>query len=208
MRCCYESRRPDCYVAITGCPEPQKDHATTMVRFARDCMVRMNELVTELSETLGEDTAKLGFRVGLHSGPVTAGVLRGQKARFQLFGDSVNTAARMESNGVMGRIHVSQATADVLTRAGKGAWVVPREEKIVAKGLGELQTYFVEPLLSRGSMASSLISSSYNETETAADPVIPLTPVKRDSPSDSKPRARHATPNFSSEGNDSDSVSV
>jgi class 3 adenylate cyclase len=48
-------------------------------------------------------------------GPTTAGVLRGEKSRFQLFGDTVNTAARMESTGQKGRIHVSQKTADVST---------------------------------------------------------------------------------------------
>lgn len=63
----------DCYVAITGCPTPQKDHATLMVRFAKDCMVKMNKVLADLVETLGEDTRTLGLRVGLHSGPVTAG---------------------------------------------------------------------------------------------------------------------------------------
>ena len=69
----------------------------------------------------------------LHSGPVTAGVLRGDRARFQLFGDTVNTAARMESNGQKGRIQVSQSTADLLIAAGKQHWVEPREDKIQAK---------------------------------------------------------------------------
>jgi hypothetical protein len=83
------------------------------------------------------------MRVGLHSGPVTAGVLRGDKARFQLFGDTMNTAARMESNGRPGQIHVSEETADLLRKAGKSHWVTPREDKIVAKGKGELSTFWV-----------------------------------------------------------------
>ena len=65
---------------------------------------------------------------------VTAGVLRGERARFQLFGDTVNTAARMESNGTRERIHISEQTANYLADAGKSDWFIPREDKIVAKG--------------------------------------------------------------------------
>lgn len=75
-------------VAVAGLPNPQEDHAVRMVKFAEDCMAKMSLLVRELSETLGEDTADLQLRIGLHSGPVTAGVLRGQRCRFQLFGDT------------------------------------------------------------------------------------------------------------------------
>merc|ERR1712157_557834 len=104
-------------------------------------MTRFHIVTAEVSDSLGEDTMELEMRVGLHSGPVTAGVLRGDKGRFQLFGDSVNTASRMESNGVKGRIHVSQTTADELEKSGKGTWLTPREDKIVAKGKGEMQTF-------------------------------------------------------------------
>jgi len=69
----------------------------------------------------------------------------------------VNTASRMESNGVVGRIHVSQATADALTAAGKGSWLTQRPDRIVAKGKGEMITYFVSirPLTSRSSGSMS-----------------------------------------------------
>jgi class 3 adenylate cyclase len=74
--------------------------------------------------------------IGLHSGPVTAGVLRGERSRFQLFGDTMNTAARMEHNGERGKIQVSQETADLLIAAGKSHWIKAREDKIIAKGKG------------------------------------------------------------------------
>jgi len=134
----------DCYVAATGLPEPQDDHAARMCRFSYHCMKKTDILVHRLAESLGEDTSTLLLRVGLHSGSVTGGVLRGDKSRFQLFGDAMNTASRIESNGVPGKIHISQATADELTKAGKGRWLTERPDKIIAKGKGELTTYFVK----------------------------------------------------------------
>ena len=75
-------------MAVVGLPHPNPNHAVVMVKFARDCLTKLRELVTtDLAESLGQDTASLDIRVGLHSGSVTGGVLRGQKARFQLFGD-------------------------------------------------------------------------------------------------------------------------
>jgi class 3 adenylate cyclase len=132
----------DCYMAVAGLPNPRKDHAVVMARFAHDCNVELTRLVKELEVTLGADTGDLAMRFGLHSGPVTAGVLRGQNARFQLFGDTVNTTARIETTGQKGRIHISQETSDLLVAAGKSRWVQKREEKVVAKGKGELQTYW------------------------------------------------------------------
>ncbi|CAB9515786.1 natriuretic peptide receptor 2 [Seminavis robusta] len=133
----------DCYVAVVGIPTPVKKHARVMSRFATDCLVKMKALLLDLAEGLGEDTKDLNLRVGLHSGSVTGGVLRGEKGRFQLFGDSMNTAARMEQNGQPGKIHVSASTAEALRASGCGKWLTERQDKIVAKGLGQLTTYWV-----------------------------------------------------------------
>ena len=57
-----------------------------MARFASDCLSGLKSLTRKLTVELGPDTEELGIRVGMHSGPVTAGVLRGERARFQLFG--------------------------------------------------------------------------------------------------------------------------
>lgn len=78
------------------------------------------------------------------SGQVTGGVLKGDRARFQLFGDTVNTAARMESTGERGRIQLSQSTADCLIAAGKKHWLRPREEPVTAKGKGTMFTFWLE----------------------------------------------------------------
>lgn len=78
-------------MTVTGLPSPDEQHAVHMSRFAYQCLIGMKELIKELEAILGPGTSDLALRVGLHSGPVTAGVLRGEKSRFQLFGDTVNT---------------------------------------------------------------------------------------------------------------------
>jgi class 3 adenylate cyclase len=133
----------DCYVAVCGISEARDDHAVAMAKFARECLSKMRNLTKMLEVKLGPDTSSLSFRVGLHSGPVTGGVLRGDNARFQLFGDTVNTAARMESTGIINRIQMSQTTATLLMEASKGHWVQPREEVVYAKGKGEMMTYWL-----------------------------------------------------------------
>ena len=77
-------------MAVTGLPTPTNDHAVKMARFAKDCLQKMKAVTVELEGTLGEGTADLQIRIGLNSGPTTAGVLRGDKSRFQLFGDVSN----------------------------------------------------------------------------------------------------------------------
>ncbi len=155
----------DSYVAVTGLPEPQANHAAMMAKFAWDCLIRVGEVMKELEVSLGPDTGELSMRFGLHSGSVTAGVLRGDRARFQLFGDTVNTAARMESTGVKGRIQVSATTAEILTKAGKEAWLTRREDKVRAKGKGVLSTFWLA--LQGGIEAGSSSASIQELVETS-----------------------------------------
>ena len=137
----------DCYVAVAGLPDPCPDHAVVMARFANECLVKMALITKKLEVQLGPDTGDLAIRVGLHSGPVTAGVLRGDKSRFQLFGDTVNTAARIEASGERNRIHLSEETAKLLRGAGKAHWVNNRTDLVAAKGKGALETYWLDPEL-------------------------------------------------------------
>jgi len=139
----------DCYVAVSGIPISRDDHAIIMTKFARDVLHSMSEELGKLVPLLGSATASLALRIGIHSGPVTAGVLRGERARFQLFGDTVNTAARMESTGLRNRIQLSQATADLLKKVGKDSWMVKRSEEVHAKGKGLMQTYWLKCSVSR-----------------------------------------------------------
>lgn len=74
----------DSYVAVTGLPNPQDNHAVIMARFAVDILGKMKDVTRQLELILGPGTADLSLRIGLHSGPVTAGVLRGKKLRKRL----------------------------------------------------------------------------------------------------------------------------
>ena len=110
----------DCYIATAGVPYPRDDHAVLLVQFAERCRRKANEVLQRLIKQ-GDMTgmSKLKVRIGIHSGPVTAGVLRGNN-RFDVFGDTINTASRIESTGEPDRIHLSKETADLLIRGGKG----------------------------------------------------------------------------------------
>lgn len=74
----------DVYVAATGIPRPQKDHAVRMARFASEVMRNMNSLTKELELVYGPDTGSLSLKIVMHSGPVTGGFLKGKGARFQV----------------------------------------------------------------------------------------------------------------------------
>merc|ERR1719410_1878193 len=91
----------------------------------------------------GPDTGELTVRIGIHSGPVTGGFLRGKGARFQLFGDTMTTACLIQTTGMSNRIHLSQATANLLIDGGRKRWVTKRDSKIYTQEKGDLETYWL-----------------------------------------------------------------
>ena len=133
----------DCYMAVCGVPDAREDHAVAMAKFALQMQAKMKLVRDRLARRLGSEVHDLLLRVGVHSGSVTAGVIRGQRARFQLFGDTVNTASRMESLSKPGRIQVSSTTAELLRAAGFARWLREREDAVQAKGKGELRTFWL-----------------------------------------------------------------
>lgn len=106
----------------------------------------------------GPDTSSLTLRIGIHSGPVTGGYLKGTGARFQLFGDTVNTAVQLVRSCEKGRIQISSDTAKLLSAAGKARWVQERADKVQTTTRGRIQTYWLKPM-----------KSGTNSTDVARD---------------------------------------
>lgn len=136
----------DCYVAVAGLPDKREDHVVAIAKFARDVVAEMGAQLRKLEMSLGPDTTHLSVRIGIHSGKVTAGLLRGDKSRYQLFGDTVNFASRMQSTSKIGCIQASEASAQLLQEYGKSKWVKRRLDPIEIKGkAGLYNAYWIKP---------------------------------------------------------------
>lgn len=121
----------DAYMAVAGAPKARADHAVAAVEFGRALI----DAVEAIRERTG---VALQVRIGVASGPVVAGVIGAQRLQFDLWGDTVNLASRMESSGIPGRIQVAASTRDLL---GERYALEPREVEV--KGLGPLVTFLV-----------------------------------------------------------------
>ena len=124
----------DCYMLVGGVPEPLADHAVAVVQAGFDMLAAM----ARINQQHGTE---LQIRVGVNSGPVVAGVIGMHKFTYDLWGNTVNVASRMESTGTPGRVHVSPSTARHL-----GAhFVLEPRGSVSVKGIGEVETFFVNP---------------------------------------------------------------
>jgi class 3 adenylate cyclase len=127
----------DAYLCVSGLPEPDAAHAEQIVMAARD----IKKFVAERKEEFHKK-GKLSFdiRIGIHSGPVVAGIVGFKKFAYDIWGDTVNTAARMESSGVVGKINISDTTYALV----KDKFQCTPRGKIEAKHKGVVDMYIVE----------------------------------------------------------------
>jgi class 3 adenylate cyclase len=119
----------DAYMAVAGVPAARQDHA----RAAADMALAMRDEIGRVSD------GKLVLRIGLHAGPVVAGVIGVSKYSYDLWGDTVNTASRMESHGAPGSIH---ASAEFRAFVGDG-FVWEERGAIEIKGKGPMRTFWL-----------------------------------------------------------------
>ena len=122
----------DCYMVAAGVPSPRSDHARVLARMALDMQAAMR-----LHDEIGHRGLEL--RVGINSGPVVAGVIGRKRFLYDLWGDAVNTASRMESHGTSGRIQITQATKELLG----DEFVCEPRGAIAVKGKGEIEAWYL-----------------------------------------------------------------
>lgn len=123
----------DAYMAVAGLPTFREDHAEALANLARD-------IVTACAEIEAAQGRPFKIRVGIHSGPVVAGVIGARKIAFDLWGDVVNTASRLESTSEPGRIQVSAATRDLL----KDKFPLSFRGPVDLKGKGIVDTWYLD----------------------------------------------------------------
>jgi class 3 adenylate cyclase len=123
----------DAYMVVGGLPDPRPDHTAAIADMALDMQREIAQFNLDTGETFS-------MRIGINSGPVIAGVIGIKKFIYDLWGDTVNTASRMESHGIAGQIQVTEATYQQL----KKDYLFEPRGKISVKGKGEMETYLLK----------------------------------------------------------------
>jgi len=119
-------------MVASGVPRPRPDHATAIAELS----LRIRDHVA----THDFESRRISLRIGINSGPVVAGIVGTHKFAYDLWGDAVNTASRMESEGIAGSIQVTPATYELI----RDKFVCKPRGTISVKGKGEMQTYILQ----------------------------------------------------------------
>ncbi|MGH2521453.1 MAG: adenylate/guanylate cyclase domain-containing protein [Anaerolineales bacterium] len=122
----------DSYMVASGVPRPRPDHAQALAHMA----LEMRSYISTHPVCVNR---KLDFRIGLNSGPVVAGVIGRKKFIYDLWGDAVNTASRMESHGVAGKIQITRETYELI----KDEFICEPRGRVMVKGKGEMETWYL-----------------------------------------------------------------
>ncbi|NES03018.1 MAG: DUF3365 domain-containing protein [Okeania sp. SIO2F4] len=122
----------DAYMVASGLPIPRTDHVEAVAEMALD----MQEAIAKFNQ---DYNCQLSIRIGINSGPVIAGVIGTKKFIYDLWGDAVNTASRMESHGIPGAIQVTTSTYNLL----ENKYIFQERGVISVKGKGEMKTYLL-----------------------------------------------------------------
>lgn len=126
----------DAYMCAAGIPVEDPDHAVNLVGFALEMLSRTKKLNTQRAEA---GLTPWNLRIGIHSGSLISGVVGKRKFAYDIWGDTVNIAARMESSGEVSKLNISESTYQLV----KDHFICESRGKIAAKNKGELEMYFV-----------------------------------------------------------------
>ena len=128
----------DAYMCAGGLPFPSKDHAYKITLAALEIV----DFVKKSMENLSLEKAKLEIRVGINTGSVVAGVVGTRKFAYDIWGDTVNVASRMESSGAVSKVNISESTYNLIK--DNTAFTFEFRGEIEAKGKGKVNMYFVD----------------------------------------------------------------
>eukprot|EP01107_Rhizomastix_libera_P005146 TRINITY_DN1838_c0_g1_i1.p1 TRINITY_DN1838_c0_g1~~TRINITY_DN1838_c0_g1_i1.p1 ORF type:complete len:311 (-),score=67.95 TRINITY_DN1838_c0_g1_i1:96-908(-) len=154
----------DCYMAVCGCPEANPEHADVLVAFAE-------AMVQALIEFNNKNKTDIHIRIGIHSGPVLAGVIGLNKILYDIWGRAVSTAAKMESSGTKDCVHVSESTHKLLTHQK----LFKPNNPVTLKTGEEVSTYLFTPVFGKTFLGLGQAEPAYSVSGKSSHSMTTIT---------------------------------